>query len=90
MAKKGLNLYEKTGAVAHRFSRKCSSQFQNQTYNQTFPKSMCVTNLLRFSDFRENLLHMFLFWVLILLDSYAYSYKKGAVACATAPSHFLF
>ena len=29
------------GAVAHRFSRKCSSLFQNQTYNQTIQKSMC-------------------------------------------------
>ena len=36
---------------------------------------MCITNPSKISDFRENLLHMLLFWGLILLDSYAYSYK---------------
>ena len=37
---------------------------------------MCITNPSKLSDFRENLLHMLLFWTLILFDSYAYSYKN--------------
>ena len=37
---------------------------------------MCITNPSKISDFRENLLHMLLFWTLILFDSYAYSYKN--------------
>ena len=76
---------KRNGAVAHRFSRKCSSHFQNQTYNQTIQKSMCIINLSKISDFRENLLHMLLFWVLILLDSYACSYKNRGCRMCNSP-----
>ena len=73
------------GVVAHRFSRKCSSYFQNLTYNQTIQKSMCITNPSKISDFRENLLHMLLFWILILFDSYAYSYKNRGCRMCNSP-----
>ena len=73
------------GAVAHCFSRKCSSHFQNQTYNQTIQKSMCITNPSKTSDFQENLLHMLLFWVLIPFDSYAYSYKNRGCRLCNSP-----
>ena len=43
---------------------------------------MCITDPSKISDFRENLLHMLLFWILILLDSYACSYKnRGCRMC---------
>lgn len=58
--------------------------FKIKHITKQFKKSMCIINLSKISDFRENLLHMLLFWALILLDSYACSYKKEAVACATA------
>ena len=33
------------------------------------PVKGCITNPSKISDFRENLLHMLLFWTLILFDS---------------------
>ena len=46
---------------------------------------MCITNPSKISDFRENLLHMLLFWTLILFDSYAYSYKNRGCRMCNSP-----
>ena len=46
---------------------------------------MCITNPSKISDFRENLLHMLLFWILILFDSYAYSYKNRGCRMCNSP-----
>ena len=46
---------------------------------------MCITNPSKISDFRENLLHMLLFWTLILFDSYAYSYKTRGCRMCNSP-----
>ena len=46
---------------------------------------MCITNPSKISDFRENLLHMLLFWGWILFDSYAYSYKNRGVSHVQQP-----
>ena len=50
-----------------------------------FKKSMCITNPSKISVFRENLLHMLLFWTLILFDSYAYSYKNRGCRMCNSP-----
>lgn len=46
---------------------------------------MCIINLSKNSDFRKNLLHVLLFWVLILLDSYACSYKNRGCRMCNSP-----
>ena len=46
---------------------------------------MCIINLSKISDFRENLLHMLLFWILMLLDSYACSYKNRGCRMCDSP-----
>ena len=50
---------------------------------------MCITNPSKISDFRENLLHMLLFWTLILFDSYAYSYKNRGCRMCNSPFYNL-
>ena len=46
---------------------------------------MRITNPSKISDFRDNLLLMLLFWVLVLFDSYAYWYKNRGCRMCNSP-----